>query len=206
MSFLAEDEVDLLIRANENANKNEQNEEQKRHEYPEYQLQDEWTLWFGRWDAPKQVLCFDTINVFWALFNNIKSPTMLPPKMDYHLFLNGIAPKCEDEQNKSGGSLSVECSLEEINQFWLYSCLALIGNNFTHGKIINGLMINVRPKFGRIQMWTTATDRSKEEISQLEKTAKEWKDFIQASKKQQIKFTTHEQIFLHNDTKPKIIF
>ena len=198
MSFLTEDEIDIeinkllppkLIKAVE--------EEQK-----SYSLSNSWKLWYGRWDAPKQVMTFSTIEDFCALFNNIKCPTMLTDKMDYHLFLNGVEPKSEDKNNVQGGSLSVECSLNEVNKYWLYSCMALIGNNFTHHEQINGLMVNVRPKFGRIQLWT----KSVKDLEMIENIANEWKRLIEAPSKQQIKFTTHEQIFLQNDTKPKMIF
>ncbi|NCY26931.1 MAG: eukaryotic translation initiation factor EIF4E family protein [Alphaproteobacteria bacterium] len=168
---------------------------------PVYPLHEQWTLWYGRWDAPAQVMSFTTLNDFWSLFNNIKCPTNLPPKMDYHLFKHGIEPKSEDTNNVDGGSLSVECSHHEIEKFWLHTVLATIGNNFTDQDYICGMMINVRPKFGRIQLWLkNCTDNNI-----LKRIGTEWKQHIECHYRQQVKYTTHHDIFVKQDLRPKLV-
>ena len=175
-----------------------QQEEEKQ---PVFQLSQKWTLWYGRWDAPAQVMTFDTLNEFWRLFNNIKCPSELPPKMDYHLFKQGITPMSEDVHNVEGGSLSIECSHNEIARFWLHSVLSIIGHNFTDQDYICGIMINVRPKFGRIQLWI----RSCTDNTILKRMGTEWKGLLECHYRQQVKYTTHHDIFVKQDLRPKLV-
>jgi len=168
----------------------------------EYPLHRNWTLWYGKWNAPKKVMSFQTIADMWKLLNNIKAPTELPPQNDYHIFATGIAPEFEDENNKHGGSLVLEVSAHDANTYWLHTLLALVGNNFTYGDDITGLMINCKPKFARIQLWVRTTEHHE----RLKQTSEEWKKMLEVHYRQQVKFSSHHDIYILQQYAPKFVF
>jgi translation initiation factor 4E len=116
----------------------------------------------------KRVISIDSVEEFWGLYNNIVPPSMLPSKANYYLFKEGIIPAWEDEANKNGGKWSIQLPKEKnkakINEMWLYTMLAAIGETFDplqasdDGKpvdsLITGVIVSTRPQFYRISIWT----------------------------------------------------
>ncbi|CAI5459557.1 unnamed protein product [Closterium sp. Yama58-4] len=49
-----------------------------------------------------------------SLYNNVTSAATLPPRMDMHLFKEGIVPKWEDPQCEKGGSWTVFCRTKDM--------------------------------------------------------------------------------------------
>jgi len=124
-------------------------------------------------DDIRRVVTFDSVEEFWGLYNNIVPPSQLPGKANYYLFKDGIVPAWEDPQNKNGGKWSIQVPKEksktQIDQMWLYTMLAAIGETFetsaTVGKepaepvteqsdIVTGVICSSRPNFYRIAIWT----------------------------------------------------
>ena len=130
-------------------------------------MQSPWTLYFskpserGGWQSNlNQVLTFGTVEEFWRLFNAIKTPSSLALKQDLHLFRHGIAPEWEDRQNKDGGKWTVTfAKTGRVDDAWLYTVLAVIGEAFSDGEEVCGVVISPRAKELRLSMWTrTAKD------------------------------------------------
>lgn len=132
-------------------------------------LECSWTLWFDPGSSKSSinswgqtlmpVYSFQTVEDFWCLFNNIKPPSWLPMGSDFHLFKQGIEPKWEDPQCLKGGSWTLHIpkgqnAKAELDKHWLDGLLACIGEQFTEGDDICGLVVNVRSKNDRINLWT----------------------------------------------------
>lgn len=83
---------------------------------------------------------------FWSVYRHIASPSTMNQIGDLTFFKKGIRPMWEDEENKNGGSWLHQISTGgnqqqqggprqnnrhvDIDEFWLESLLALIGDNF----------------------------------------------------------------------------
>lgn len=143
-------------------------------------LEYKWTLWF---DNPKgtqnqnnwgqtlrAVYTFDTVEDFWCLYNNIKPPSWLGPGTDFHLFKEGIEPKWEDPTCESGGKWTVLVpkgpnAKQVLDTYWLNALLACIGEQFTEGEEICGVVVNVRAKQDRLCMWTKSASNEAAQVS-----------------------------------------
>ncbi|BEJ09246.1 hypothetical protein CcaverHIS641_0601610 [Cutaneotrichosporon cavernicola] len=138
----------------------------------------------GGWlDDIRRVMEFDSVEEFWGLYNNIVPPSQLPGKANYYLFKDGIIPAWEDAQNKNGGKWAIQVprdkSKAQIDQMWLYTMLAAIGETFESGvdgsapersDLVTGVIMSCRPGFYRIALWTRdAPDVSLPETDELMK-------------------------------------
>ncbi|CAM0142011.1 eukaryotic translation initiation factor 4E [Umbelopsis sp. WA50703] len=149
-------------------------------------LHNEWTLWFDNpgkkanvqsWSQNlKEIVTFKTIEDFWAVFNNIIKVSRLDISSNYHLFKKGIRPEWEDPANESGGKFSVQLPKnrtgEAINDLWLYTLLACIGEQLPNENEITGAVVSVRKVFFRISLWTRSSD-NKEVLEAIGKKLKE---------------------------------
>jgi len=134
----------------------------------------------GWMDDIKKVISLDSVEEFWGLYNNIVPPSNLPQKANYYLFKEGIIPAWEDAANKDGGKWSIQLPRDKnrgvIDQMWLYTMLAAIGETFDPAlseaaklaaslpldapkpvpskSIITGVIVSARPSFYRLSIWT----------------------------------------------------
>eukprot|EP00731_Ephydatia_muelleri_P033569 Em0032g31a len=80
-------------------------------EEAKHQLQNRWTLWYFKGDGKSKnwednlhnVITFDTVEDFWAVYNHVKPASQLVQGCDYMIFKEGIKPMWEDPRNKRGG-------------------------------------------------------------------------------------------------------
>ncbi|KAM0748154.1 translation initiation factor eIF4e [Meredithblackwellia eburnea MCA 4105] len=158
-----------------------------------------WQLWFDSaskqdkaksWDdALQKVIAFDSVEEFWGLYNNIVPPSLIHPNSNYYLFKEGIKPAWEDTANAKGGKWSVQLPRgkysEQIDNFWLYTMLAAIGETFetpfvpptpsdsdstpvpvpdtqplpsSFSNEITGVIVSSRKAFYRINIWTRSAN------------------------------------------------
>mmetsp|Transcript_26528 Transcript_26528/g.69754 ORF Transcript_26528/g.69754 Transcript_26528/m.69754 type:complete len:218 (+) Transcript_26528:127-780(+) len=131
-------------------------------------LQNAWVLWFDNpqkklgakdWSQNlKKVATFDMVEDFWGIFNNIRPPSRLTAGSNYHLFKVGIEPMWEHEANKNGGKWSYSIprtnGKKMIDDMWLYTALAMIGENFEAGEELCGAVISLRKAGDRVAVWT----------------------------------------------------
>jgi len=144
-------------------------------EEEKHALQDTWTLWFidnksKNWlDNMHIVYDFNTVEDFWCLHNHIKPPDELPFTRDYCLFKKGIQPMWEDVQNKRGGRWYFQNepgNRTNLNKIWLNLLLFAIGDNFgEQSEQICGIVVNIRAKGDRINIWTRDSTRKEDIMS-----------------------------------------
>lgn len=103
---------------------------------------------------------FNSIEEFWGVYNNLRTPTELNGRGDYFLFKQGIHPEWEDPRNSEGGAWSYSTSFPEaVNDMWLNTLLALIGYQFAEDmERVCGVEMSVRTKKYRLSLWTDSTE------------------------------------------------
>jgi len=172
-------------------------------------LEDTWTLWFQKqsetgttsalaWlEGLKEVMSFGTVEEFWRMYNNIKTPNDMPPGTDYCVFKQGIEPKWEDSEHKVGGYFTVSLlgvEAEVFNKMWLHSLLACIGADFGHEEYetITGLYLSIRKKSAKIQVWCRSPDQ--EQCNRVGERFQELLDELNQSGKLHFNFTSFQTV------------
>jgi len=128
-------------------------------------LQNRWTLWYDNpgkkasqssWaDFLKKIVTFDTVEDFWSIFNNIRPVSKLTNGSNYHLFKENIEPKWEHSDNSKGGKWILTAPKgSDLDQLWLWTVLAVIGENFEEENEINGCVVSRRKPNDRLALWT----------------------------------------------------
>eukprot|EP01137_Pigoraptor_chileana_P009910 Opistho-2@58835 len=136
-------------------------------------LEHKWVLWYDNpgkkvdqssWELSlKRIIDFDTVEDFWAVYNNIVPASRLATGSNYHLFRDGIQPKWEDSQNKYGGKwvwmIPKTTKKEKIDEYWLYTMLSVIGESMDeHGNEVCGAVVSIRKPQSRLAVWTRTSD------------------------------------------------
>lgn len=151
---------------------------------PHHPLEHSWTFWFDNPSAKSKqaawgssirpVYTFSTAEEFWSLYNNIHHPSKLAAGADFHCFKHKIEPKWEDPVCANGGKWTVSFSRGKSDTCWLYTLLAMIGEQFDHGDEICGAVVNVRARQEKIALWTKD---ARNEAAQMS-IGKQWKEFL----------------------------
>jgi len=131
-------------------------------------LQNSWTIWYDNpqkrtnqasWgDHLKKITTFSTVEDFWRVFNNLKPASSLAQGSNYHIFKENIEPKWEDSANTKGGKWTVSIPpknrVTTLDQMWLWTVLACIGETFLSPDDVTGMVVSVRKAGDRVQIWT----------------------------------------------------
>jgi len=131
-------------------------------------LQNSWTIWYDNpgkrsnqasWgDHLKKITTVGTVEDFWRVFNNLKPASALAQGSNYHIFKEHIEPKWEDPINSKGGKWTVSIPPKNRNivldQMWLWTILACIGETFNSPDDVCGMVVSVRKAGDRVQIWT----------------------------------------------------
>lgn len=159
-------------------------------------LEHSWTFWFDNPSAKSKaaawgstirpIYTFSTVEDFWSVYNNIHHPSKLTTGADFHCFKNKIEPKWEDPVCANGGKWTMIFQRGKSDTCWLYTLLAMIGEQFDYGDEICGAVVNVRGKQEKIAIWTK---NAANEAAQLS-IGKQWKEFLDYN--DQIGFIFHE--------------
>ncbi|KDP40383.1 hypothetical protein JCGZ_02381 [Jatropha curcas] len=164
---------------------------------PSHKLERKWTFWFDNQSKPKQgaawgtslrkVYTFDTVEEFWCLYNQIFKPSKLSVNADFHLFKAGIEPKWEDPECSNGGKWSVACGRKPIlENMWLETLMALIGEQFDESDEICGVVASVRQRQDKLALWTKTATNEAVQMS----IGKKWKEIIDVTDK--ITYSFHD--------------
>ncbi|CAN8274712.1 unnamed protein product [Cochlearia groenlandica] len=162
-------------------------------------LEQPWTFWFDTpsaktkqvaWGSSlRPVFTFSTVEEFWSLYNNMKHPSKLTVGADFYCFKHKVEPKWEDPICANGGKWTMNFTREKSDKSdkaWLYTLLALIGEQFDHGDEICGAVVNIRTKQERISIWTKNASNEAAQVS----IGKQWKEFLDYNSS--IGFIIHE--------------
>ncbi|KAK6124133.1 hypothetical protein DH2020_042106 [Rehmannia glutinosa] len=151
---------------------------------PRHPLEHAWTFWFDNPSAKSKqaawgssirpIYTFASVEDFWSVYNNIHHPSKLAVGADFHCFKNKIEPKWEDPVCANGGKWTVTFSRGKSDTCWLYTLLAMIGEQFDYGDEICGAVVNVRARQEKISIWTK---NAANEAAQLS-IGKQWKEFL----------------------------
>ncbi|KAG0500159.1 hypothetical protein HPP92_000231 [Vanilla planifolia] len=98
--------------------------------------------------------CVRGDNILFNLHNNIHKPSKFGIGADFHCFKHGIEPKWEDPVCANGGKWTISCSRVKVDLWWLYTLLAMLGEQFDQGDEICGAVVNIRAKQEKISIWT----------------------------------------------------
>ncbi|CAM9568239.1 unnamed protein product [Scytosiphon promiscuus] len=165
-------------------------------------LQHKWALWYDNaklkaatetWaDNLKHILAFDTIEDFWALFNNVVPPSMLTVNSNYSVFKEGVKPMWEDKANKKGGKFVLTVKgedLPQLDQWWLHAVLAAIGEVLESeaDSEVCGLVVSLRKGQHRIALWTKTCEESR-----VVPAGKKLKEALKLPARLKFVFQTHD--------------
>jgi len=170
----------------------------------ELSLQFRWSLWYNaprdmdsdnkRWNQErvKLVVEFGTVQEFWRVFNNLCPPSNLPDGADLYLFRAGVSPAWEDPFNSKGGSWTYRIPKDDgthkIDTAWFNSVLTMIGDNFDDADDICGLVLSIRAKTNRMQLWVRHAD-DREAVRRI---GKQFKDINRIKQQTKIFFYSHD--------------
>jgi len=160
-------------------------------------LERKWTFWFDNQSKPsqgaawgssmKKIYSFDTVEEFWCLYDQIFRPSKLPGNADFHCFKTGIEPKWEDPECANGGKWSVTSSRKtNLDNMWLETLMALIGEQFDESEEICGVVASVRQRQDKLALWTKSASNEPVQMS----IGKKWKEMIDDTDK--IYYTFHD--------------
>ncbi|GMY37802.1 eukaryotic translation initiation factor 4E-1-like [Fagus crenata] len=147
-------------------------------------LEHSWTFWFDNPSAKSKqaawgssmrpIYTYSSVEEFWSVYNNIHHPGKLAVGADFYCFKNDIEPKWEDPICANGGKWTATFTRGKSDTSWLYTLLAMIGEQFDHGEEICGAVVNVRARQEKISLWTK---NAMDEAAQVS-IGKQWKEFL----------------------------
>ncbi|KAH7292938.1 hypothetical protein KP509_28G004300 [Ceratopteris richardii] len=166
---------------------------------PKHRLERAWTFWYDNYSAKSKqktwgsslrlVYTFSTVEDFWGIYNNVIQPSQLANGADFHCFKAGIEPKWEDPICARGGKWSITFSKGKsatTDTFWLYTVLAMIGEQFNESDEICGAVVSIRTRLEKLALWTKTASNEAAQMS----IGKQWKDLLDYHDK--IGFIAHE--------------
>ncbi|XP_034193540.1 eukaryotic translation initiation factor 4E type 3-A isoform X2 [Osmia lignaria lignaria] len=103
-------------------------------------LQSSWTFWLGRAISAStveeyktnllKIYTVNTVQGFWAVFNNIPSVKYIQVRWNYHLMRDERYPLWEEPVNQHGGTWRLKCHKSDTEKIWKEVVLAAIGEQF----------------------------------------------------------------------------
>ncbi|PSS12053.1 Eukaryotic translation initiation factor 4E-1 like [Actinidia chinensis var. chinensis] len=108
-----------------------------------------------------------------SIYNNMYRPSNLEVRTGFYCFKDKIVPKWEDPVCAKGGNWSMSFLKGKSDASWLYTLLAMIGEQFDHGDEICGAIVNARAK-DKISIWTKNAANETAQVS----IGKQWKKFL----------------------------
>jgi len=106
----------------------------------QYPLANEWTFYHDKYVANatpeeyeenlKSVATVNTVQSFWAVYNNIIGPEQLQFRSSLHFMKSGIRPVWEDPHNENGGAWSFRVNKSDSQVVWRELLMLLIGEQF----------------------------------------------------------------------------
>ncbi|XP_070150119.1 eukaryotic translation initiation factor 4E type 3 [Polyergus mexicanus] len=130
-------------------------------------LQTPWTFWLDKaipgttaeeYKANLQkIYTVNTVQNFWAVFNNIPNAGDMQVKYSYHLMRDERYPLWEDKLNQKGGTWRIKCHKCDTERIWKEVVLAAIGEQFTthvaQDDEVCGVTVSIRDREDLIQIW-----------------------------------------------------
>ncbi|RYR72967.1 hypothetical protein Ahy_A02g007204 [Arachis hypogaea] len=107
-------------------------------------------------------------------------PSKLPGNADFHLFKAGIEPKWEDPECAKGGKWTVTSNRKaNLDNMWLETMMALIGEQFDDAEDICGVVASVRQRQDKLSLWTKTAANEAAQMG----IGRKWKEIIDVTDK-----------------------
>jgi len=146
-----------------------ENSHQKDYKHP---LQHSWSFWYFKNDKSRdwkdnliKIHDVPSVEAFWGVYMYLKDVSKINAGCDYALFKTDIMPTWEDKENESGGKWLIQFDPRDrkrcLDYYWREVLMYLIGNEVDND-IINGAVVNVRPKHDKISLWLSTSRRQDE--------------------------------------------
>jgi len=143
--------------------------ENSRQEGSKHPLQHSWSFWYFKNDKTRdwkdnliKIHDVHSVEDFWGVYMYLKDVSKINAGCDYALFKTGIMPTWEDKENESGGKWLIQFDPRDrkrcLDYYWREVLMYLIGNE-AENDIINGAVVNVRPKHDKISLWLSTSRR-----------------------------------------------
>lgn len=171
-----------------------------------HKLNRKWTMWYDTPPRPgkkvdadnwhlnvKKIMNFNTVEDYWGLFNNLTTPSKLPPASNYYMFMTGVMPAWEDPHNAKGGMWVLQCNTsmgdkKMLDEVWLHTILEVIGEGFDDSAEITGMCVNLRKQRNRITIWTKATDNG----DALKRLGQQFRERMNVGSRYKLTFAAHK--------------
>ncbi|CAA2992615.1 eukaryotic translation initiation factor [Olea europaea var. sylvestris] len=162
-----------------------------------HRLERKWTFWYDNQSKQKpgaawgsslrKVYTFDTVEEFWCLYDQIFRPSKLPTIAEFHLFKAGMEPKWEDPECANGGKWTVTSNRKDnLENMWLETLMALIGEQFDEAEEICGVVASVRQRQDKLSLWTKNAANEAVQMS----IGRKWKEILNVTEK--ITYSFHD--------------
>jgi len=112
-----------------------------------------------------KIASFSTVEDFWAIYQHLVHPQNLPIKSDYFLFVDGIKPMWEDDNNKNGGKFTIKLKKDCCSIFWEKLSLAFISNKLDYKNNICGIAVSTKNALDTLSIWNK--NASDEEVRNI---------------------------------------
>ncbi|KZC04859.1 PREDICTED: eukaryotic translation initiation factor 4E type 3-like [Dufourea novaeangliae] len=151
------------------------------HESQGIPLQTPWTFWLDKAvsgttveeykDNLTKIYTVNTVQSFWAVFNNIPNASAMQVRYSYHLMRDERYPLWEEPVNQKGGTWRLKCHKSDTETIWKEMVLAAIGEQFSECMAeddeVCGVTVSIRDREDLVQIWNTnATLASKATVLQ----------------------------------------
>ncbi|CAO1618960.1 unnamed protein product [Sympodiomycopsis kandeliae] len=106
----------------------------------------------------KMIGAYRTVESFMKVFRVISRPSALEKFSNYHLFKDNVKPMWEDPANAKGGKWVISFPQQHTNpalldRSWMWTVLALIGEELDPNDEVTGAVLSTRPKADRLSLW-----------------------------------------------------
>ncbi|XP_048262974.1 eukaryotic translation initiation factor 4E type 3 isoform X3 [Bombus terrestris] len=131
-------------------------------------LQSSWTFWLDKAisgttveeykENLTKIYTVNTVQSFWAVFNNIPNASAVQVRYSYHLMRDERYPLWEEPINQNGGTWRLKCHKSDTEKIWKEIVLAAIGEQFTdcvaESDEVCGVTVSIREREDLVQVMT----------------------------------------------------
>jgi len=175
---------------------------------PKSPLENTWAFWYIKpdkrltWEQSLiNLIDISFVEDFWATYNHLASPSRLSQNKtnsDYYFFKKGIRPMWEDKANANGGRWLLTCGNQDnkLDELWLETLLAMIGDCFSHdtdaqplSRYITGCVVAIRTRGHKIALWLSEA-HDKHIVCEI---GRRWKSIMNLPANVRIQFDMHNE-------------